>query len=439
MLPQGGLAWVFSGAMPVRHSVLGALALLLATLLLGTLSMTQPAEAQELPSCAVAPFEGSAGAVMRRSFARALQESGFVRMIPEDQVDRAGSAPDAIARATGAQLVITGSVSGSRRARRVDLVAYDASGREIGRETVRVRSGSAGRRAVDRGINDLLADALPQLASGSGGGETSTAPTAPAHTEPTEAEEEEEAEEVSTPSATRSDLGANPLLFVVRLGVSIRTRDAEAVLSSGMPRSWRSNPVYAELHAGLELRPLAQENDLSRGLFIRGEFASAVGLGTLSPSGSPVDTQFWRVGGDLGYLLPVGPAVEVGLAFGAGYDAYDLGTNTEFPSVDLIYLRPALRGRLRLVDEVVVVGLESGLRIAVDRGPITAAFGGGDTIGFDVGANVGGAFDFGLAYQIDLTWVGYWHSFSGGGTLATGQDGTEHGFRVLISAGYAFR
>jgi hypothetical protein len=418
--------------MRVRLSVLGALALLVATL------STSPARAQDLPACAVAPFEGSAGPVLRRSFARALEESGFVRVIPEDQVD--GGAPDAIARTVGADLVITGEVSGSRRARRVDLVAYDANGREIGRETVRVRPGGAGRRAVDRGVNDLLADALPQLGSRSGG----DAGAAPVHTTPAEVEEEEEAvgdepAEPSAPSTGRGEFGANPLLFVVRLGVSIRTRDAEAVLSSGMPRSWRSNPVYAELHAGFELRPLAQQNDLSRGLFIRGEFANAVGLGTLSPSGQAVDTHFWRVGGDLGYLLPVGPAVEVGLAFGAGYDAYDLGANTEFPSVDLIYLRPALRGRLRLVDEVVVVGLESGLRVAIDRGPISAAFGGGDTIGFDVGASVSGALDFGLAYSVDMTWVGYWHSFSGGGTLATGQDGTEHGFRVLVSAGYAFR
>lgn len=434
MLPRGGSAWVFSGPMPVRLSVLGALALLLATL------SATPAQAQALPGCAVAPFEGSAGAVMRRSFSRALEESGFVRVIPEDEVDRAGGGPADIARATGAALVITGDVSGSRRARRVDLVAYDANGREIGRETVRVRSGAAGRRAVDRGVNDLLADALPQLASSAG--ETSAVRPPPVHTTAAEAEEEEEDEpdDAGTPSTpSRSDFGANPLLFVARLGVVVRTRDAEAVLSSGMPRSWRSNPVYVELHAGLELRPLAQENDLGRGLFLRGEFANAAGLGTLSPSGQAVDTHFWRVGGDLGYLLPVGPAVEVGLAFGAGYDAYDLGPNTEFPSVDLIYLRPALRGRLRLVDEVVVVGLESGLRVAIDRGPITAAFGGGDTIGFDVGGNVSGALDFGLAYQVDLTWVGYWHSFSGGGTLATGQDGTEHGFRVLVSAGYAFR
>jgi hypothetical protein len=424
---------------------MGPLLLLLLHGLLALDGLVAPAEAaaQDTPRCAVAPFEGDV--VLRRSFMRALEENGFVQVIGEDEVDRAaegGAGPRDIAQATGADLVITGEASGSRRARRLELVAYDASGRQIATETIRMRPGGAGRRSLDEGISNLLSSALPALgatapaeepaettttgggptrSSGGGGGGSTRVPTSP------------------TPTPAHTEFGANPVVFVARLGLVLRTRDAEAVLSSGMPRSWRSEPLYAELHVGLELRPLAQNDDLSRGLFIRGEFANAVALGTRAPSGDAVDTHFFRFAADIGYLLPVGAAVEVGLGVGFGWDAYNLGSNFEFPSVELPHVRPALRGRLRLVDELVVIGLESGLRIAVDRGALSAAFGRGDTIGFDVGASISGALDFGLAYNLDLTWAGFWHGFSGGGTLGNGQSGTEQGLRVLLSAGYAFR
>lgn len=420
--------------MRIRHLLPGALALALAAL-------TNQAAAQDLPRAAVPAFDGGGDVVLRRSVMRAIEENGFVSVIAEEEVDRASGSPAEIARATGADLVIQGSASGSRRSRRVELVAYDASGRQIATETIRMRPGGAGRRALDSGISDLLAAALPQL-SGS--------PAAPVSTgggEVEEAEEEEEVEEVTPPAggggggggASDGSLGANPLIFVVRLGLVLRTRDAEAVLSSGMPRSWRSEPIYAELHAGFELRPLAQNDDLARGIFLRGEFANAVGLGTRDPRGGEVSTHFWRLAADLGYLFPIGPVVEIGASFGFGYDAYSLGANTEFPSVELPHLRPGIRGRLRLLDELIVVGIDSGLRIALDRGAVSAAFGRGDTLGFDVGGSVSGALDFGLAYSVDLSWVGYWHGFSGGGTLGDGQNGVEHGFRALLAVGYGFR
>lgn len=423
----------------MRTSTSGLLAASLGLLLLLPASVS----AQSSPRCAVAPFDGGGDVVLRRSFLRALEENGFVQVIPEDEVDRAaegGASPADIARATGAEMVITGTASGSRRSRRLELIAYDATGRQLATESLRVPNGGAGRRALDEGISNLLSAALPALSSSSGSTSSGSGPVEVP--DPTEEEETETPTRTTAPVTTAAPLGqygANPLLFVARLGLVLRTRDAETVLSSGMPRSWHAEPLYAELHVGLELRPLAQSNDLGRGLFLRAEFANAVGLGTRDPSGGAVNTHFFRVAGDVGYLLPVGSAVEVGVAFGFGWDAYLLGTNFEFPSVEIPHLRPALRGRLRLIDELVVVGIESGLRIGLDRGGLTPAFGGGDTIGFDVGGSISGALDFGLAYNVDVTWVGYWHSFSGGGGLGDGQNGTEQGVRFLLSLGYAFR
>lgn len=412
----------------------------LAAFLLATLSAV-PALAQ--PRCAVLPFEGAGDVVLRRSFSRALSDNGFVTVIAEEEVDRAaagGASPADVASATDARLVIAGNASGSRRSRRLEVVAYDASGRELARQVIRVRTGAAGRRALDQGVSELLAAALPAIGSDSGPVATSTEDEeTESEEEAEEVDEEEEEEDEARPATPRpaGDLGVSPPIFVIRAGLVTRTRDAETLLLAGAPRSWRSSPVYIELAAAFELRPLAQSADLARGLFLRGEFAAAVGLGTRDTAGNDVTTEFFRAGGDVGYLLPVDRAVEVGLGVGFGWDAYKLGLNPNYPSIELPHVRPLLRGRIRAVDELVVVGLESGLRIVVDRGGLSSAFGGGDSIGFDLGANVSGTFDFGLSYIVDLSWSGVWHSFSGSGALGDGVSGVEQGFRVLVGAGYA--
>ena len=411
---------------PVFFVVSVALALVLA-----------PTARAQGPRCAVPQFEGEV--VLWRSFLRALEDNGFVSVVSEAELDAAAATdPVALARATSADLVIAGTVTGSRRSRRLEVVASDGEGRELARQTIAVRSGGAGRRALDQGISDLLAAALPALAASP----PPEAPTpVPMAGEALDASEDEPAERPAPAPPSRAsdgELGPNPPLLALRVGVVVRTRDAETLLLAGSPRSWRSEPVYVELHAGVELRPLASADDLSRGLYLRAEFAAAVGLGSRDPMGRDVSTQFFRAGGDVGYLAPVGPVVEVGGGLGFGWDAYLLGANPNYPSVELPHLRPHLRSRLRLAGELVVIGVEAGLRIPVDRGALTAAFGQGDTLGFDAGASVGGAADFGLSYALDLSWAGYWHGFSGGGAIGTGVNGVEHGFRLLVAAGYAF-
>jgi hypothetical protein len=400
--------------------------------------LVAPAARAQGPRCAVPQFEGEV--VLWRSFLRALEDNGFVSVIPEAELDAAAATdPVALARATSADLVIEGAVTGSRRSRRLEVVASDAAGRELARETISVRSGGAGRRALDQGISDLLSAALPALAA-------APPPAAPTPVRMADAatdrpEDAPPAGPSSPPPPSRTEdgeLGPNPPLLALRLGAVMRTRDAEALLLAGSPRSWRSEPVYVELYAGVELRPLASADDLARGLYLRAEFAGAVGLGSRDPMGRDVSTQFFRAGGDVGYLAPVGAVVEVGGGLGFGWDAYLLGANPNYPSVELPHLRPHLRSRLRLAGELVVIGVEAGLRIPVDRGALTAAFGRGDTLGFDASASVSGTADFGLSYALDLSWAGYWHSFSGGGAIGTGVSGVEHGFRLLVAAGYAF-
>lgn len=393
------------------------------------------------------PFEGSSTVVVRRSFMRALEDHGGVRVVDEDEVDAvAEGGPRAVAERTGASLVITGAVSGRGSRRTLAVEALDGSGRELARAEIRLRSGGAGRRALNDGVADLLASAIPgavSAASSDTGGRDDAEEEL--LDDDTEEPEDDGGDSRASPSASApSGVGVDPRIFTVRVGLVLRTRDAEVLLTSGSPRSWRSDPMYVELWAGLELRPLARSGDAWRGLFLRGDVAVAAGLGSRDERGASVATTFFRASGDLGYLAPIGDVLELGGALGFGFDAYQLGANSLYPSVELPYVRPGARARIRALGETLVVSVDVGYRGIVSRSALGETFGpsGGESHGFDVGGAVSGAVDLGgdvggVAYGVEASWVGVWHSFAGTGSLGQGERGTEQGFRLLVSAGWA--
>lgn len=421
----------------------------LAAALCAWVALAAPALAQDRPRCAVMPLEGSGTVVVRRSLMRALGEHGAVSVVEEDDIDAVvgrGGGPAEVAARTRAALVITGAVEGRGSRRTLSLEALDPSGRELARAEIRVRTGGAGRRALNDGVADLLAAALPGAAASAARRDEATGD----EEDDGEGDEDDERDarargRGSRPAAAGpSEFGVDPRIFTLRVGVVLRTRDAEVVLESGAPRSWRSDPMYVELWAGLELRPLARSGDAWRGLFLRGDAAVAAGLGSRDESDRSVATQFFRVSADLGYLAPLGDIVELGGSVGFGYDAYQLGANMLFPSVELPYVRPGVRARVRALGESLVVGVDVGYRGIVSRSALGETFGpaGGDSHGFDAGGGVSGAIDLGgdlggIAYGVEASWVGVWHTFAGTGALGAGERGTEHGVRLLFSAGWA--
>jgi len=132
--------------------------------------------------------------------------------------------------------------------------------------------------------------------------------------------------------------------------------------------------------------------------------------------------------------------VEIGAGLGFGYDAYQIADNRVMPGVEYPYLRPSIRGRIRILEEIVVLDAEVGFRSLFGRDRLSTAFGpSGDSFGLDAGLGVTGIFDFGLTYRADFSWASYWHSFAGGGTLATATSGTDQGIRIGVMLGYGFR
>ena len=88
-----------------------------------------------------------------------------------------------------------------------------------------------------------------------------------------------------------------------------------------------------------------------------------------------------------------------------------------------------------------MVGFDVGYRALFSRDGLGAAFGaGGDSFGFDGMISLSGTTDFGLAWAVEGGWAQFFHNFSGApGALASRTHGTDGGYRILVSVGYAFR
>lgn len=407
--------------------------------------LSVPASAQ-VP-VAVMPFGGAGGSGARRQVQSALEDDGRVGAIDLGTVDgaaeRAGagsSGEDGIADAAselGARVIIQGNVSGRGRRRRVVLTARDETGRQIGRAGGAMRGGG-----VSRAVRSLLGEALEGLPP---------EPEEPVEAVPEPIVDEEPAggidEEAEVDGEERPLQERSPWLSA-QVVLGIRTRDASVTLADTTNREWNARPVYAELGVRAELRPFASSTDLLRGLYGNFFFANSVGLQSTRVSGCTptdaddckIDTNFFRVAFAVGFLFPLVDILDLGVEFGAGWDVYNIETNDVLPSAEYVYLRPALRSRLRLVDELVGIDFEMGVRPVVSRGAIGYDQG-GDTTGFDVGGGLSGSIPLaggvGLTYGVEIAWVSYWLGYAEPETPSAmdATTGTDQGVRITFAVG----
>ncbi|MCZ7682692.1 MAG: hypothetical protein M5U28_29415 [Sandaracinaceae bacterium] len=224
----------------------------------------------------------------------------------------------------------------------------------------------------------------------------------------------------------------------------MRTRDAEIQLVAPGTRRYASG-AFPEIVLAVEARPFALESHLGRGLFIHGAFAHSVGLGSQTMgTADAVGTNFVRFALGAGWLAPLGDAAELGLGLAVGYDGYHLGPNVVLPTAEYVYLRPALRGRVRIVREAFVVDAELGYRGVVGLGAIGPSFGAeaaahGVDVGVGVGGNLTTVAELGFTWAARFEWVGYFLSFAGNGTDANAQSGAESAVRGVLLLGWSFR
>lgn len=435
----------------MRQIPLAAMSLLLMWSAFGAL---ERAEAQ-IP-VAVLPFEGAGGGA-RRQVARALESDGRVTVIEESLTDAAvarASEPARVARELGARLVIGGRVTGRGRRQRFQLRAHDATGREVAST-----GGATRRQGIARAARAILDEALPELpppstASSATSTSTSQSTTVPAsvHASTSEPMESPPDPDRDAPSdagseGTPSEWDMRAPLLELQVGVVPRSRDADVTFQSS--RSGRYSAWYSELAVRAELRPFNSDRSILRGLYARGFFAHAVALSSRVEACDPetsgncsVDTSFWRLDFGAGLLFPLADILDLGIEFGAGWDTYGLSDNPLLESAQYVYLRPALRARMRLYREYLVVGAEMGARPVLHRGRFAQYGQDGDSIGFDIGGTLGGgvalAGNIGMTYGVSFAYVNYWHNFSNAAdTTLAATSGTDGGIRIEVLLGFA--
>jgi len=227
----------------------------------------------------------------------------------------------------------------------------------------------------------------------------------------------------------------------VHLGARVEGRLASFETTDGNVH--RNDVAYPSLTALVRTQPLVNNTGIERGLVFRGAFAYAVGLRSRNTlTDEPVDTSFWHLYLDAAIMFEPDPAVQLGLGFGFGFDSFALGEQSlvVVPSAEYPYLRPHLRGRFQIEDELAVFELGLAYRAVLARGALSEHFGDeGETQGFDISARFGGSFDIGVSYGIEAGVAGYFHFFDGMATTASGSSGTDINLWLGAQVGYAFR
>ncbi|MBX7193713.1 MAG: hypothetical protein K1X94_16780 [Sandaracinaceae bacterium] len=386
--------------------------LLVSSLFVGVLAPL-PAMAQRV-GVVVMPFDGPGSDAIRSQVHEALGEDSRLDVAALDE----GS--------PGAQILVSGSTAGRATRRTFEIVASDGEGNELATQSGRVGRGAAGRRAVADATRALLDAAIPRLP-----------PPPAAEVEPDTTDTTPPPEEHHDSAATPSS-GSDPAILGLFAGIVAHNRSTGIDLQGGLHRGYDS--VYVELAVAGELRPLAHDPSLARGLFVRASYAHAVALGTqycpMGGSCQRYDTTFFRIYGDVGFLFDLDRVAELGAGLGFGFEANQIADNPILPGVEYPYLRPAIRGRIRILEELLVLDAEVGFRSLFGRDGLNAAYGtGGDSFGMDASLAATGLFDFGLTWRAEFGWSSYWHSFTGG----SGQSGTDQALRGTFLLGYGFR
>jgi hypothetical protein len=400
------------------------------------------AAAQGRVPVAVLPFGGPGGTAARRTAIAALENEPRVTVTDEGIADaaaaRAGATAsgatgvDAFARQLQVRVVIQGTLGGRARSRQLSLTARDAHGAGIATQTVRIRGGAAGRRAIEGALRSLLDTALASLPPE----RPPVVATAAQEEGPPPIEDGPPYE----PLPTRP-FGEDPAILTLLVMGGARSRDMSIRLDDGTTRSYEVSP-YFDLAGRAELRPLAHEQNYARGLYVVAEAGGAIALSSRAPGAtSMVSTNYYRIAGSVGYLVPIVDVLEVGVGVGGGYDAFELGDNTALPTVAYPYLRPAARVRVRAIGEALVIGAEGGYRALFSRDGLSSSFGpNGSSFGWDIGGTVSGMFDIGLSYWVEGGFTQYVHQFDlGPGTLGQGNHGADGGYRFLVGLGYSVR
>lgn len=380
------------------------------------------------------PLEGRRASTARDAIGAGLRERG----LEVDLVEEVPADLGALARSRGADAVLGGTANVRGRNWRVRLFIRDATGADAGAVAMPVR----GRGGVPRLLARLAAalervspaGSASESSSGvpSGGVESASRTSSPrtpsADTEPASSTSPTSASPNAAggdghSSATPDDSdGATdpPIRALVLVGAGVRSRAFELLSPDGLSAAYRAEP-YFEVTARAEARFF----DVA---FVRAGFGTSIGLDSVSSSGSPLaDTLFLWLRADAGASVVIDDTVELGAAFGLGWDRYQMQFNEEVPTAEYLHLRPAFVSGFRFAGDALVLDAEIGVRIPFGVGDLESLYGvEHDVFGLDGVARLHGVIDPGFAWAIEAGARQYWLTFRSPGGDITARDSGWH-------------
>ena len=177
-----------------------------------------------------------------------------------------------------------------------------------------------------------------------------------------------------------------------------------------------------------------------RGLMFGLQGSFSVGLTYTRADMTQRDFGSFRFRFDVGYGYTIADIFEIIGMIGYGFDGVALVEPDSFPSATFHHLRPAVVGRFRAYEELVIIEGGFGGRIGLDGGDLAGAYGPSLFFGgFDIFLGVAGRLDLGLTWAVRFGYQLHALSFSGvGGLYGNGANGTDEAVSIRLLLGYSF-
>jgi hypothetical protein len=433
-----------AAALPTSRPAAVSIGVTLAAAVTVLVAVVAPASAQieERPRTVVLRFEGWRAEAARRAAVTALRhqyeivdEAMLIDTAAEIEVDV--STPEgmaAVVERIGVALVIGGFVEHTGRRATTTVWVMDVRGNELSRRSARGPTGRVGLRSIGEAAAAVATEALAVLRRPEP--EPERAPT----TEPPPVLDDPAEEPVR--HVEEVDVSGRWNQPFVRALVGLRIRNRTAAVQPNASTQRFDAEFFPDIQLMIEARPFARDPGGLRGLYaaLSGGFSAGLGYYRLPPNDEvAVPMQTASFGVDVGYGLVLGEMVELVLSAGFGLDGFLLsdGTPADFPSVLYAFIRPAVQGRISIVERSLLV-LELGFagRIGIDAGEIQR-FGpsGSSAHGIDFHAGLAGQLDFGLSWAARFAYSTYFLGFSGS---PTAESGTDEAVQLVFLVGWSF-
>ncbi len=248
------------------------------------------------------------------------------------------------------------------------------------------------------------------------------------------------------PAKGAQDEGSDLPILVMLIGLGARFRNIHLELADregdSADRSFETG-AYFDFAWHLLLRPMSRRSPRAsvQAIVFQIDGGAGIGLKAEAASGIELQTNTWRMLGQLGYLYPIG-RLQVGGLAGLGGDVFKIDLNSILPSSRLLYARlgPALV--YEVVAKLLGFRADFGLRFPFSFGELDDAFGMDSSgIGVDGALAVEGRLERGFSYGVRFVWEYYRLRFSGSSmevpAKAYGGDGKDHALTIQLLLGWS--